>query len=181
MADPDYYLGPEADVFEPVAALLKTAHGTPSYFLEQSTNRPPTHYEWQPLGGAFSPATMVGKAPRELATCEWRCLILCRAASVKGGPSSHDLAWRMAQRLASACRRLFVASFSLNSWSVPESSQQPATLKTDLILDVSFKLPFLEQRLETEGVEPVTLTAVDFDKTAPPYGTDDGTLRPPLG
>lgn len=181
MADPDYFLGPQVDVFEPIAALLETAYGVKSYFLEQSTNRPPTHYEWQPLGGGFSPATQVGKGPRMLATCEWRVLVLCRAASVKGGPSSHDLAWRMAQRFASACQRLRAASFSLSSWSIPESSQQPATLKADLILDVTFKLPFLEQRLETEGSEPVTITAVGFDETAPPYDTDDGTLRPPLG
>lgn len=173
MADPLYYLGPKVDIFDPVVALLETKTGIPSYFLEQSTNRRPVHYEWSPQAGTFTGAKYSGKGPRILAHVEWTVQVLCRG-------KTHDEAWKMAAWFASAARRVKQAGFRLDSWSVPESSSQPATQKTDVILTCTFLAPFVELPIDSEGVEPVTVTAVGFD-TASPYGTDDGTLRPPTG
>ena len=174
MAVPDYYFGPKADVFDPIAALIKLATGVDSFFLENSTNRKPTHYGWQPLEGSFASNRLAGQGPRVLADVEWGVSVLCR------GPT-HDEAWRMAQVFASAARRVKAAAFKLISWSVAPSSSQPATLKTDVILTCSFTMPFLEQRLETEGQEGTEILHVAFDLTSPPYGTNDGTLIAPLG
>lgn len=173
MADPLYYLSPKVDVFDPIAAFIQAKTGIPSYFLEQSTNRPVVHYEWSPQAGTFGPTKHPGVGNRELATVEWGVQVLCRG-------KTHDDAWKMAAWFASAARRVKYAGFRLDSWSVPESSAQPATQKTDVILSVTFTVPFIELPIADEGSEAVTVTAVGFDTTAP-YGTDDGTLRPPLG
>jgi len=172
-----YYFDPRADIFVPLAQLLKTATGKDSYYLESSRNHALARWDWTPTNGNASAGPQnPGRFPqRSLDSIDFRADIACRA-------KTHGDAWLMVQQFMTGARQLKAAAVRLESWRVEESSDQAATLKNVVTITVMWRMPLLEVPLDAASTtEPVTITDAQLDTSAPEYGTDDGTLIAPLG
>ena len=172
-----YFFDPRADIFEPIAQLLKTATAKDSYFLESSRNHALARWDWTPTSGSGSsgPQNPGHHPTRPLDTIEFRADIACRG-------KTHSDAWLMVQQLLTASRRIKAAAGRLESWRVEESSDQAATLKNVVTVTMSWRMPLLEVPLDAASTtEPVTITDAQLDTSATEYGANDGTLIAPLG
>lgn len=165
-----YTLAPQSEIFAPVAALLKAATGIDSFFANAGTHRPQKSWDWEPSGGSFDTPSRASDYPRSLHDVKVGFRIYCRALTF-------DDAWTMLEQVISALREKVGAACEITSWEWGDASDESSTLKTSVVLNVSFVLPVFEHQLGGAGYEKATITAVGFDTHN--SNDNDGALLTP--
>lgn len=165
-----YTLAPQAEIFGPIAAYLQAATGITSTFTGNGTHRPQQSWDWEPTSGTLDGPSRSGDYPRALHDVNVGFRIYCRAPTF-------DASWTMLEQLVSAIREKSGAAYQSASWEWMDASDESSTLKTSLVLNVTFVLPLFEHQLGGSGYEKATITAVGFD-THNTNSTDGVLLTP---
>ena len=165
-----YTLAPQAEIYTPIAAYLKTATGIDSTYANGGAHRPQKSWDWEPAGGSFDGPSRAADYPRSLYDVKVGFRIYCRAPSF-------DESWTMLEQLLSALREKAGTAAEVTSWEWGDASDESSTLKTSIVLNVSFVLPVFEHQLGGAGYEKATITAVGFDTHN--TNDNDGVLLTP--
>ncbi len=158
---------PQADIFEPVAALLESATEVKSYFGAKhlSANGAPPRYVWVPTTGTPGAAMEVGDYPRGLVDVAMTFEVHC-------WHGTFDQAWALLVNLVSALFQTEAVHYEIGT--VDALPSEDGLNGWVLTVPVMVRVPVFETDMPTARFVPVVIETVAIDGSQGIFG--DGIL-----